>query len=42
MASPQKFYYLQTMTQLLRTKKFEEFEAAFFEILRIKVLNEAF
>jgi len=30
------------MTQILYTKKFKEFEAALFEILRIKVLNGAF
>jgi len=30
------------MIQILCAKKFKEFEAALFEILRIKVLNEAF
>ena len=39
---PQKFYQQWTITQLIFTKKFKEFEAALFEILRIRVFNGAF
>jgi len=36
---PQNFYHIP-MTQLLFTKKFKEFKAAFFELLIIKAFNE--
>ena len=36
---PPKFYQQHTMTQMLCTKKFQEFEAGLLEMLRIKVLS---